>query len=266
MSIKELIPGRAKRFLKRVAGMNSSPEAAPQPLDVVAADAKEYWSGSETAVHQRDMSHWLGEGRWADQAGWRRIGEEHFELHRILLKLAGRTEPIRTMMEWGQGGGANAIRFANDVSTYIGVDISAPNLKECARQLESRGHRNFRGILIDPAKPESVLAECDQRLDFFMSTAVFQHFPNKEYGIRVTKIAHQLLADDGIAMIQTRYDNGNAYYKSKTQDYKTNVITFTSYMIDEYWNVVRDLGFRPLALILRPETNYAYYLLARSLQ
>ena len=148
------------------------------------------------------MSHWLGEGRWADEVGWRRIGEEHFELHRTLLKLAGRREPIRTMMEWGQGGGANAIRFASDVSTYIGVDISDPNLKEVRRQLESRGHFNFRGILIDAAKPESVLVDCDQRLDFFMSTAVFQHFPNKEYGIRVTKIAHQLLADDGIAMIR----------------------------------------------------------------
>ena len=67
MSIKKMIPGRARRFLKRVAGTNSAPEAAAQPLDVLAADAKEYWSGSETAVDQRDMSHWLGEGRWADE-------------------------------------------------------------------------------------------------------------------------------------------------------------------------------------------------------
>jgi predicted O-methyltransferase YrrM len=264
MTIKKMIPGGARRFLKRVAGMNSTPEAVSQPFDVVAADAKEYWSASETAEHQRDMSHWLGEGRWTDEAEWRRIGEEHFELHRTLLKLAGKTEPIRKMMEWGQGGGANAIRFASDVSTYIGIDISDPNLKECARQLESRGHQNFRGILIDAAKPEGVLQECNQPLDFFMSTAVFQHFPNKEYGIRVTKIAHHLLADDGIAMIQTRYDDGNPCYKPKTRDYKTNVITFTSYMIDEYWNLVRDLGFRPLAVILKPETNYAYYLLAKS--
>jgi hypothetical protein len=264
MSIKEMIPGRARRFLKQVTSMNSSPEAVPQPLDVVAADAKAYWSGSETAVDKRDMSHWLGEGRWADEAGWRRIGEEHFELYKTLLKLTGKTGPIRTMMEWGQGGGANAIQFANEVSSYIGVDISEPNLKECAHQLESRGHHNFQGTLIDAAKPEGVLAECNEPIDFFMSTAVFQHFPNKEYGIRVTKIAHQLLADDGIAMIQTRYDNGNVYYKSKTRDYKSNVTTFTSYMIDEYWNVVRDLGFRPLGVILRPETNYAYYLLARS--
>jgi hypothetical protein len=35
-------------------------------------------------------------------------------------------------------------------------------------------------------------------------------------------------------------------------------------MIDEYWNLVRDLGFRPMAVILKPETNYAYYLLAKS--
>ena len=184
MSIKAMIPGPARRFLKRVAGMNSSPEAVPQPLEVVADDAKEYWSGSETAVDQRDMSHWLGEGRWADEAGWRRIGEEHFELYRTLLKLAGRTEPIRTMMEWGQGGGANAIRFANDVSTYIGVDISEPNLKECARQLESRGHHNFRGILIDASKPEGFLAECDGRLTFSCRPPCSSTFPTRNMDTR----------------------------------------------------------------------------------
>jgi cyclopropane fatty-acyl-phospholipid synthase-like methyltransferase len=205
MSIKAMIPARARRMLKRVAGMKSSPAAAPQPLEVVVKDAAEYWSGSETGVDKRDMSHWLGEGRWADEASWRRIGEEHYELYKTLLTLAGRKAPIQTMMEWGQGGGANAIRFVNEVSTYLGVDISEPNLKECARQLESRGHHNFRGILIDALNPESVLAEGDGRIDFFMSTAVFQHFPNKEYGVRVTKVAHQLLADDGIALIQTRY-------------------------------------------------------------
>ena len=34
MSIKEMIPARARRILKRVAGMNSSPTAA-QPVEVV---------------------------------------------------------------------------------------------------------------------------------------------------------------------------------------------------------------------------------------
>jgi cyclopropane fatty-acyl-phospholipid synthase-like methyltransferase len=263
MSIRELIPARARRILKRVAGMNSSP-TTPQPVEVIVKDAQEYWAGSESAADRRDMSHWLGEGRWADEAEWRRIGEDHFKLYETLLKLAGRTDPVRTMMEWGQGGGANAICFAREVSDYIGVDISEPNLKECARQLQSRGHHNFRGILIDAPNPEGVLAQCDRPIDFFLSTAVFQHFPNKEYGVRVTKAAHQLLADDGIALIQTRYDNGTDFFKSKARDYKVNVVAFTSYMIDEYWNVARDAGFRPLAVILSPKTNYAYYLLAKS--
>jgi methyltransferase family protein len=263
MSITAIIPGRARRLLKRVARAFYPPPAR-EPLELIAKDAKEYWTGSETAEDRRDMSHWVGEGRWADQARWQRIGDEHFELYRILLNLAGRTNPVRTMMEWGQGGGANAIRFATEVSAYIGVDISEPNLKECARQLKSRGHENFRGILIDAPEPEGVLADCDARIDFFLSTAVFQHFPSKEYGVRVTKVAHQLLADDAIALIQTRYDDGSDRYKPKTRDYKINVTTFTGYMIEEYWNILRDVGFRPLAVILRPETNYAFYLLAKS--
>jgi Methyltransferase domain len=263
MSIKAMIPRKVRRIVKQALGMQNPARGAPEPLEVLANDAREYWSASATSADQRDMSHWLGEGRWSDAGGWRRIGDEHFELYRKLVQLSGRTSPIRTMLEWGPGGGANAIRFAEGIPEFIGVDISEPNLKECARQLEAHGHHIFQGILVDAPNPEGVLAKSDKPVDFFLSTAVFQHFPDKEYGVRVTKIAHQLLAKDGIALIQTRYDNGIELFKPKKNNYKSNVAYFTSYMIDEYWNIARDTGFRTLAVSLRPETNYAFYLLAK---
>ncbi len=111
-------------------------------------------------------------------------------------------------------------------------------------------------------KPEEVREKAGTKVDFFLCTAVFQHFPTKDYGVRVTRIAHDLLNDDGVALIQTRFDDGTDRFKPKTSDYQANVTYFTSYPIEEYWAIARDNGFRPLAVILKPEVNYAFYLLA----
>jgi hypothetical protein len=251
-------------MLKWITGITDG-VATPESLEVISKDAQSYWCAAGTEAEQRDMSHWLGEGRWADEARWRNIGEDHLALSKIASDLAGRTSPIRTMMEWGPGGGANAVCFAQTVPHFIAVDISPPNLKECARQLESRGYHGFRGVLIDAVHPEEALEKVGVGLDFFLATAVFQHFPSKDYGVQVTRIANQLLEDDGIALIQTRYDDGTEKIRPKNRNYHSNVTYFTSYLIDEYWRIARDSGFHPLAVILKPETRYAYYLLKKAL-
>ena len=102
-----------------------------------------------------------------------------------------------------------------------------------------------------------------QPVDFFLCVAVYQHFPSKKYGIEVTKIAHGLLKDRGLAIIQIRYD-GKKVYKPKTRDYKANVITFTSYGIDEFWNILKNVGFEPLCIELQPNNNYAYFFVRKN--
>lgn len=167
------------------------------------------------------------------------------------------------MVEWGPGGGANAVRFAREVGRLYGVDISEANLAECRRQLESQPFRGFIPILIDANQPQEALDRIAERVDFFLSTAVFQHFPSKEYGVKVTQIAYQMLKDNGIALIQTRYDDGSARLKPKDRDYARNAVTFTSYPIQEYWQIALECGFAPLAVVLDVGTRYAYYLLRR---
>jgi hypothetical protein len=100
-------------------------------------------------------------------------------------------------------------------------------------------------------------------VDFFLSTAVFQHFPSQEYGIKVTRLAFHLLKDEGVAIIQIRYDDGSDILKSKQRDYARNAITFTSYPVHEYWQIALESGFTPLAVILDTEPCYAYYLLRK---
>ena len=80
----------------------------------------------------------------------------------------------------------------------------------------------------------------------------------------MTRIAHRLLTTPGIALIQTRYDDGSERYGSKGRNYAQDVATFTSYGVDEYWQIAADAGFEPLAVVLRPHVRYAYYFLKKS--
>lgn len=252
---------RLQRAVRKLADQ-VAPEAI-ESEDKIARDASAYWSGSESDTQRRDYSHWRGEGRYADHSVWDSIGQDHRRMFQELKLLCGREKPVARMVEWGQGGGSNAVAFLEEYSEFTGVDISAPNLDECDRQLRSRGYEGMRKVCIDAPNPESALQKIEPGIDFFLSTAVFQHFPGKEYGLRVLKVAHRLLADDGIALIQTRYDDGTEHYKAKKHSYEKDAITFTSYGIAEFWKSCENTGFEPLFVKLQPRANYAFYYLKK---
>jgi cyclopropane fatty-acyl-phospholipid synthase-like methyltransferase len=167
------------------------------------------------------------------------------------------------MLEWGPGGGCNAIHFTRHAQQIFGVDVSAANLRQCQAQLRANGFKDFTSIEIDAEKPDAVLDKVDRPVDFFLCTAVFQHFPSQAYGRRVVEIAHQMLADDGIALIQTRYDDGSETVKCKSDDYQRNVSTFTSYRVEEFWEIAVGAGFKPLNVSLALSTKYAFYTLQK---
>lgn len=253
--------GHPRRSVERAIEILSG--FLPQSESRVASDAFSFWAGSDSTDGARDLSHWLGEGRWSDQEAWTRIGRLHFEMFERLCLLADVALPVRTMIEWGPGGGANAVRFCREVTDLYGIDISAPNLAECQRELEIRGFYGFAPVLIDIRHPEECLEFVKRPAGFFLSTAVYQHFPSKQHGIRVTELACELLADDGVALIQTRYHDGSKRFAAKNRDYWRNVVTFTSYGISEFWQIAVESGFNPLAVSLDPDINYAYYFLKK---
>ncbi len=219
--------GLSRRVLDRL-GL----EQPGEPEATLARYAAEYWSSSACDEALRDLSHWKGHGRFADEVRWRSIGEKHVQLARHLLHLAERDTPINRVVEWGPGGGSNAVAFAPTVKHFIGIDISRPNLNECASRLAEIGFDAFLPVCIDPADLDSVVKRVTAPCDLFLSTAAFQHFPSKDYGARVMKIAAILLAPNGVALVQIRYDDGNPAYRSKRRDYKRNAISFTSYRIE----------------------------------
>jgi SAM-dependent methyltransferase len=232
--------------------------------DDLVEEAGQYWRQSAVRPWVQDMSHWRGQGRWADDGEWKNVGAKHVELYRQLCVLSGRETPVRSMLEWGPGGGANAVAFAQQVARFYGVDISPANLRECARQLEAIAYKTFRPIEIDASTPEQCLESIDAPVDFVLCTAVFQHFPGNTYGERVMRVFHRALADDGIALVQTRYDDGSEALRCKSSDYAKNVVAFTSYRVEEFWRVAVEAGFEPISVVLCPEQCYAFYMLKKA--
>lgn len=242
--------------------LDTSTTSAQAP-DVLASDAGRYWSQSSAVPWIQDLSHWRGRGRWTDDQTWRSMGERHFGMFEDLCLRARQPRPIRAMLEWGPGGGANAVAFAREVKAFYGVDICPANLAECGRQLSSAKFDGWHPVEIDAAHPAACLEALATPIDFFLSTAVFQHVPGKTYGVEVVRIAHELLASPGIALIHIRYDDGSETLRPKQGDYAKNAITFTSYRIEEFWQIAGDAGFEVLSVVLSPADCYASYWLRK---
>ena len=251
-----------KIFLKKVYDQFSAllPKESEKKI---ANDAGQYWSKSEESKKIQDLSHWRGAGRW-NEGEWQKIGEHHFTLLKRLCTYSNISlESVRSMLEWGPGGGSNVVRFSENMSTIYGVDISRSNLDECSRQLEKINFKKFYPVLIPPEDPDSCLNQIKEPVDLFLSTAVFQHFPSKEYGIRIMSVAYELLKPGAVAIIQIRYDNSKRHYHSKKRNYRHNAVTFTSYGLDEFWDICASIKFTPLYIHLESAINYAYYYLRK---
>ena len=72
-------------------------------------------------------------------------------------------------------------------------------------------------------------------------------------------IIPKLLSPNGMALIQIRYDNNDPRFTAKTRHYARNLTTFTSYQIDEFWEMATNVGLSPAIIKLERIHNYAYF-------
>ena len=80
----------------------------------LASDAQAFWSKPISADnsfwwHTRDSSPFANA-----EDKWQRIGQRHHELFANFARAAGIERPVKTIVEWGCGGGANAVEFAGE--------------------------------------------------------------------------------------------------------------------------------------------------------
>jgi hypothetical protein len=236
----------------------------------IMADSQNYWNQTSRADGERGLAHWRGQGIFAhDDERWLAIGRNHL---RIFERLAGphwlRERPAR-IVEWGCGGGANAVHFGPGAARYYGIDITQASLTECGRQMSAVGLNNFVPLAIEVSNPEGVEQLVNQPCHLFLSTYVFELLPSKSYGGRLLRIAHRLLEPNGLAFLQIKYSDLSSSSQGYRWNYARHTASMTTYRVEEFWNEAEKAGLQPQVLLLEPEQplvhdrRYAYFLLQK---
>ena len=261
--------GRAKRFAAHTEDVLQRALAslgARHSESRLASDAQAFWQDAEGSKW-RNYSHWRDADVFGESTLWEEIGAEHFALFEAGALMSGFTRPRRRILEWGCGGGANAIHFAPHAAEFIGVDVSAESLEECGRQLARECDTPFHPLAIDVADPEAAIARIGAPCDVFLSCYVFELIPSPEYGERLLHIAREVLAPGGLAMVQIKYDGGRWRDRPRRRGYQRGLAEMTTYPIDEFWQLSQRVGLIPKAVHLVPNNEldhrYAYFFLLK---
>lgn len=237
-----------------------------QPESKISADSQRYWTESDGARWKAD-SHWHDAGPFAEGDLWSQIGLRHLTMLQRGARMVEFTRPWRRVVEWGCGGGANAIHFAKLADEFIGVEVSSESLAECGRQVAAHCDTPFRPVLIEVAEPEQAIAEIGAECDIFLCCYVFELIPTPEYGERLLRIARELLAPGGLALIQIKYHEGGFWTRSRRRSYRSGVAEMTTYPIAQFWRLAARCGLRPESIELVPsnelDERYAYFLLSK---
>jgi Methyltransferase domain len=242
-----------------------------QSEEELARVTMQYWNdGDKAGVDLKDYSHWAGAGPWQDREKWLSLGRVHFEMYEQLCLVTGTRRPLDSAVEWGSGGGANAIHFINEVRNFCGIEIAQPSLDECGRVLTESGFSGFQPVLISAEAPEQALELAPGPFDLFLSTYVYELLPGRGYGERITRVAWQMLKPGGLALIQIRYDDGSSRSSQKNADYFRHSTRFTSYRVEEFWVLAEKIGFEPRYVRLVPQKTagfsgdlYAYFAMTK---
>jgi len=237
-----------------------------QPEARISADSQDYWRRPAGATWQAN-SHWQDSPAFSENDLWQKIGHEHLELFEAGARMADFTRPWNRVLEWGCGGGANAVHFAPRADEFIGVDISEETLRECDKQLTDVCDTPFKAVAIDVADPEAAVDQVAGWCDIFLSFYVFELIPTPEYGERLLRIAHELLAPGGLALIQIKYATGRWRTKPRRRSYRSGLAEMTTYPIDSFWETAARCGLTPKAVHLVPKNElderYAYFFLSK---
>lgn len=237
--------GKMKRILKKLSGLLK---------EDLESDSAKYWNLSSYDSRVQDYSHWCGSSRW-DESRWVSYGERNvgFALEKIreaagpAFSVFRETAAAGEALEWGCGGGPNVIALYRHFARVSGLEIAAPTLDECRRQVKGRGVADFRGILIESGRPESALNMIEKdSLDFILSIEVFQHFPSKDYTARVLKVMNAILKSGAHAWVQVRDFDGSPKLRQKETDYAANMIYMTSFTGEEFSRMSNGCGYRIL--------------------
>jgi SAM-dependent methyltransferase len=237
---------------------------APSP-DQVTDDANRYW------LHQEADPVWEGNSHWRSglsEDDWLTVGREHMAIFHTFAQGLGLPARPGAVVEWGCGGGANAVAFAPDADSFLAVDVSKDSVDECLRQVAAVCDTPIEGAQVDIRHPERVVAGRENAFDTFMCLYVVEVLPSPEEAARILRIAASLLRPGGLALVQMKYHGTDWRPRRYKRNYRRYLSTMTTFGIDEFWNLATECGLTPRLVTLVPrnhlDTRYAYYALTKS--
>jgi SAM-dependent methyltransferase len=236
----------------------------------IVSQAQRFWSDVSKPEREDGRAHWRGRGVFAnDDERWLALGANNLRIFEGMVGEGWLSRRPARVVDWGCGGGCNAVHFGVGADRYHGVDITAQSLDECETQMQRAGLQSFVPVLLEIARPEYALECVRVPCDLVLSTYVFEVIPTKNYGERLLRVMAQLLRPDGLAFIQIKYSDSSWSSRPRPWNYERNMCNMTTYRIDEFWTLAARSGFRPEQIVLEPEQElvhdrrYAYFLLRK---
>lgn len=227
-------------------------------------DADRYWRGGDLSPSWSSNSHWA-DGLASDD--WKRVGSDHLAIFDRFARALGLPTTPDLVIEWGCGGGANAVVFAPRATKFVAADISAESVAECVRQVASVCATPTDGVVIDLSHPELAAAELDGMCDLFICVYVIELTPTSDDALKIVDAAERLLKVGGMAILQVKYRTRDRRTRGHRRDYDKNVANMTTFWIDEFWQCAKERGLTPEFVTLVPKNHldqrYAYYALTK---
>ena len=230
--------------------------------------ANQYWNNFDSPQRATD-SHWRGHGPFADDAIWLKLGRTHYELVQQQLSRLGRPLAPRRVVEWGCGGGMNAVHFGRGVQHYYGIDLSPQSLTECARQMSASGLPGFVPVLVHANQPRSALAVIGEPCDLFICTHVIELLPSVEHAFQILQLAFEMLGPRGMVLAHIRCPASAIGGQSRPWDYEANMSHNVIFSIPAFRAACEAQGFvvlgvQPVAAVPElNERNYAFFVLEK---
>jgi SAM-dependent methyltransferase len=257
---------RAARITEDVVRRTLRLKSSPQTLEQQAQD---FWSRPLNAKNNF-WWHARGSTPFADADDkWLRIGTRHTDLWEQFARAMSRPAQVDRALDYGCGCGANAIAYGKYAKTLWGVDINADALAEAKKQVDAAGTGcDFKTLQIQVQNPEAIVEQTGGNLDLFLCLYVMQSLPSPEYGLRVVKLAHDMLRPGGLAIFQIQYIT-DFRTLPRAWAYSRAAASMTSYRLDDFWQQCEQIGFIPHYTHLLPappevpNVRYAYFMLEK---
>jgi ubiquinone/menaquinone biosynthesis C-methylase UbiE len=170
-------------------------------------------------------------------------------------------KPHRTL-EWGVGGGANAICFAPISGEFIAVDVAQQSLDETVRQVRSECASSVTPVLVSTSTHYAEVTGLAGSVDLFLCFYVLELVPTEAHAFEIIDMAYRLLKPGGAAILQAKYKSSASGFRPWAH-LSARLGNMCIIDIPRLWAQLESTGFIVRYVELVPHTrldrNYAYF-------